>query len=647
MEQAFIAQRYDGDRPDPLPGRRLSEPAPGIIEIAGTSRPGLVVTAPHATNHTRSGEVKWADRGTGGLALLLAELTGCGALIAVGGLTAEPGDANFDAHHPLKDRLAQLAPVAVVDLHGMRTRDGMDVDLGFGEGALPEGFLAALDRSDLQVTRNALFDAMRPTTVAAFAQARGVPAVQIEIGAHLRPPDGEPQALARLVTDLTAAVELEATEVPAAQSAAGTAPGPMPDDAPQTVAHRLDTVLARIPSGVPMAVLHPDLLPGTRGPVPVTVQVGDRKAVAWAWRSDADGIPERLRELPPTRAGLTRMTVAALTGGSGLTAGSGVVDQADLVVPPMSRLRVVSALGDDLPGPHEVQVSPQEFAAPAAYLLVRDGVVTWVTAVPREHVRPGTVRIAHQYRLLTAVRAVPGEARDPEDPQHLVLVAAPRDMIDRPTAPSWSRRAMVAVDQWSERLWRRLLRAPEFSARVIQAHAGDDGESVVALGRGTFDRIGVAPGMQVIVRWGGREAVARAVEEHEPPSGAETARAEQRVNKLWPETPDDLPGQDIVRMSAHLRAQLGAPVSTVVTVRRRMRTFVTANLYKFALPVAGLALAVYQINDPRWPVIGGAAAVMALFALARLRMPKPPRHPRVDRDWVDTMASPDERDEDG
>ncbi|GAA1872163.1 hypothetical protein [Myceligenerans crystallogenes] len=631
LERAFAARRYDGDRPEALPGRSLTEPSPGIVEIAGTSRPGLVVTAVHATNHARHGTAKWADRGTGGLALLLAELTGCGALVAVGSLAAEPGDANFDAAHPLKDRLAELAPGVVLDLHGMRTRDGFDVDLGCGEGALPERLLAALDAAPLRVTRNALFDAMRPTTVAAFAQARGIRAVQAEIGAHLRLPES---ADARLVAALAAGIEAEAAVSSPGLSAPGAAAA---KDAPRSVTHRLDTVLAPMFAGVPMVVLHPGLLPGAHGAVPVTVRAGGRSTIAWAWAADAAGVPSRLRELPPARAGLTRMTVAALTAGSGLGT---AVDRAEVVIPPMRRLRMVSALGDDLPGPHEVQVSGQDFPRPGAYLLVRDGVTEWVTAVPREHVRPGTVRIDHAHRTLTSVRTEPGTAPAPDAPGYLALVSAPRALVDRPYAAPAPRRAATAADQQAERLWRRVFGAPEFSARVLQAHTGDDSTSVVTLSRGAFDRIGITPGMEVIVRWGGREAVARAVEEHEEPLNPDqAAKRQQRVNLVWPDVPAELSAQDVVRLSVRLRAQLGAPVSTVVTVRRRMRTYLTANLYKFAVPVAGFGLAIHQINDPRWPVIGGAAAVMTLFALARLRMPRPPRHPRVDKRWIDKMAS--------
>jgi len=197
LEEPFAAAGYDGD-----PG---AGDADGLL-VVGSVAPVVVVTAPHACNHRRDGRAKLADRGTGGLALLLAEVTGCAAVVALGGAG---GDANWDEHHPLKERVAALRPAVVVDLHGMRTRPGYDLDLGLGPGPRPEGTDAAVEAlrgSGLRVTTDGLFDAMRPTTVTAWAQAHGVPAVQIEVGAHLRPPVAGEQGQERLARALLAAL---------------------------------------------------------------------------------------------------------------------------------------------------------------------------------------------------------------------------------------------------------------------------------------------------------------------------------------------------------------------------------------------------------------------------------------------------------
>lgn len=197
LEAPFAADGYAGD-PD------AGDPD-GLV-VVGAAAPTVVVTAPHACNHRRDDRTKLADRGTGGLALLLAEVTGCAAVVALG---AAGGDANWDAHHQLKDRLAALRPAAVVDLHGMRTRPGYDLDLGLGPGVRPAGTDAAVEAlraTGLRVTTDGLFDAMRPTTVTAWAQAQGVPAVQVEVGAHLRPPVAGEQGQERLAGALLAAL---------------------------------------------------------------------------------------------------------------------------------------------------------------------------------------------------------------------------------------------------------------------------------------------------------------------------------------------------------------------------------------------------------------------------------------------------------
>ncbi|MEV0894209.1 hypothetical protein [Promicromonospora sp. NPDC050262] len=601
FEQIFSQDRYEGGVP-PWPSSisdSVSEPTPGLLEIAGTTRPDVVVTAPHATNHERDGATKVADRGTGGLALLLAQLTGCTALVAL----STAGDANFDEEHPLKARLAELRPTVVIDLHGMRSRPASEVDLGTGTGLAPADMVAALISSSLRVTTNEIFDAMRPTTVTSFAQARGIASVQVEIGAHLRPPSGEPRSLARLVDALVGAIERPVLPV-----SSGLAPVPV-----------------RIASGLPTAVVHPDLLRGTDGPLPVTVTAGDRVTAAWAWSAAADGVPAEARDLSPGQLGVSRRLGAALGGASSVS----------VRVPPVTPLRTVAALVDDMPGVDEVQVNRSD-VRPGIYLLTQRGVTAWVRAVAREHVQPGTVRLAYQLRLLTASD---GDATD----RDVLLVAAAPEVITQDLPAGRLRRIRDAVDRTLECLWRALFRAPEFSARVVQAHAGDDGASIVALHPAVFDRIGIASGQQVLVRWGGREAVALAVTDHDPPvAGAQSAsiRRVQRVNRLWPDLPDGMSPHVTMRLSTRLREQLGAPVATVVTVRRRMRPVLVQNLNSLVVPLASLVLAGAALPDPHWPTLGLGTALMSVFALARLRIPEPRSRARVDEGWVEEMAEP-------
>ncbi|MFD7309876.1 hypothetical protein [Promicromonospora sp. NPDC059942] len=601
FEQIFSQDRYEGGVP-PWPSAiadSVSEPTPGLLEIAGTKRPDVVVTAPHATNHERDGATKVADRGTGGLALLLARLTGCTALVA----QSTAGDANFDEEHPLKARLTELRPAIVIDLHGMRSRPESDVDLGTGTGVAPADVVAALMGCGLRVTTNEIFDAMRPTTVTSFAQARGIAAVQVEIGAHLRLPSGEPEELSRLVTALAAAIECSASQ-------------------PRT---RFTAVPVKIPSGLATVVVHPDLLSGIHGPVPVTVSTDVRSTVAWAWSAAADGIPDGARDLLPEEIGASRALSDAMNSAVSLS----------VRVPPVIPLRTRAALARDMPAADEVHVNPAD-VVPGTYLLVRNGVTAWVRAVARDHVREGSLRLAYQLRLLIA-------SDGDVDDGLVALVAAPSEVIRRRAQDKRFRRLGSAVDHTLERLWRALFRAPDFTARVVQAHAGDDGAPVIALHPAVFDRIGVESGQQVLVRWGGREVAALAVADHDPPETGVppvSIKKVQRVNRLWPHLPEGMSPHVVVRMSSSLRNDLGAPVATVVTVRRRLRPVLVGNLNALVVPLASLVLAGAALPDPHWITLGLGTALMSVFALARLRIPHPRSGARVDEGWVEEMAEP-------
>lgn len=207
LEAPFAARRYAGDRTAIRSiASRGREVRPGAFHLPATRRAHALVTAVHATNHTRQGRVKYADRGTGGLALLLAELTGCGALVVVGA----PGDANHDAAHPFKDALLDVEPGMehVVDLHGAVELDGGHVDLGTGHGAVPAAFIESLQHADdLRVSTNAKFSARDPNRVTTFAQRCGLAAVQVEIAAIARPPAVGLPLCQRVLTGLAAALE--------------------------------------------------------------------------------------------------------------------------------------------------------------------------------------------------------------------------------------------------------------------------------------------------------------------------------------------------------------------------------------------------------------------------------------------------------
>lgn len=184
-EARFAANRYDGD-PTYSPARN------GLFVADGGAESKAIVTAGHAVNHVRDGQSKRADRGTGGLALLLAERTGAAAYVMA---SRDYGDSNHDPCHPLKTALgAAFGPNrAVIDLHGMGGHGGADVVIGTGGDVRFGGSLAvraerAFRANGLSVQIDDHFAATGPHRIVQYAHQHDVPAIQIELSARLRPP---------------------------------------------------------------------------------------------------------------------------------------------------------------------------------------------------------------------------------------------------------------------------------------------------------------------------------------------------------------------------------------------------------------------------------------------------------------------------
>lgn len=123
-EKIFSANNYDGSGDENYK----------IIE--GTIP--MMLSAPHAANHFRDGQKKWADLYTGGIALYLQQVTGC-HLIYNACFTEK--DPNFDAPEnndyqiKLKKHLQKMeqkgSPIYVLlDLHGSATTREYAVELG-------------------------------------------------------------------------------------------------------------------------------------------------------------------------------------------------------------------------------------------------------------------------------------------------------------------------------------------------------------------------------------------------------------------------------------------------------------------------------------------------------------------------------------
>jgi hypothetical protein len=176
---------------------RLVKPARGT---------GVLVAAPHAVAHQRDGVVKRADMWTGGLALLLAELTGAAAVVETSGA----GDPSWEPH-AFKDAVATLEPRVLVDLHAMRSPLEV-VELGTGEPhGLPPTHVAVVVREHLTDAGIATivdhrFPARGAHTLVQWARERALPAVQVEVSVRLVPPFAPEASALALIRGLSEAI---------------------------------------------------------------------------------------------------------------------------------------------------------------------------------------------------------------------------------------------------------------------------------------------------------------------------------------------------------------------------------------------------------------------------------------------------------
>jgi len=166
--------------------------SPPIRYLQGL-RTNILVTAVHAVNITRDSRPKQADRGTAGLVLWLHDRA------EVDGLIVEQ-DTPDAVTGLIMDRLTRIRSrlELVVDLHGMLDQRGIDLEIGTGGSRDSTVLTAASDLADrakasgLCAVTDEVFRATRPDCVVTLCTQLGIPAVQIELAARIRPPKGEP-----------------------------------------------------------------------------------------------------------------------------------------------------------------------------------------------------------------------------------------------------------------------------------------------------------------------------------------------------------------------------------------------------------------------------------------------------------------------
>jgi hypothetical protein len=371
--------------------------------------------------------------------------------------------------------------------------------------------------------------------------------------------------------------------------------------------------LSRLPSSIPVVVVPDHVLAATTGPVPVDIERDGSRTPAWAWAERAWGDTgdaadaARPAELEERRTfWLSRLAFERL----GLAVGAETAT-ISLVVPDPKPLVPVLPLVHDIPDNNEVQVAADAGLGWGSQIMVRHGVAVWVSLVPRDHVRPGTVRISNHLRAVTG----PSEASPVEqDTLFFPPLATEQGRVRK-------RLTIAAVNGWlrtaTERCLRWFFLAPEQTMRLVPAHPDDEHLHVVTLQDVALTRLGIRSGDGVILRWGTTEVEVTAVADHDPLG---FGSADIRPDPTRPLPARDMPQHLAVRVPTALRHVMDLPAASAVTVRRSTRSVLARNLNSLVIPVASLALAGAALNDPNWALLICGAIATAVLGLSRLRM---------------------------
>lgn len=168
----------------------------------------VLVSAPHACAHSRNGELKMQEEYTGAIALYLAQVCDCHAIVARHQADEDP---NWHVESEYKNAIQSLVERHnigfLIDLHGMMNRYHMGVAIGTIKGGscdpsmvephfIDAGFVSAevhgLQQS-VEAWRNVVVDHPRFTggvvnhTVTRFvAQQLNIQSVQIELASEVR-----------------------------------------------------------------------------------------------------------------------------------------------------------------------------------------------------------------------------------------------------------------------------------------------------------------------------------------------------------------------------------------------------------------------------------------------------------------------------
>lgn len=190
--------------------------AENTLVLPGNS--GIIVSAPHATNHIRLNKYKIHERYTGALSALMHCLMGTTSIYSNSVLISDP---NYYDNCPYKTILEDISSNYkynfLLDIHGTGEEREFDIYPGIGKDKefllgqtnILDDFYNTAEKYGISSGSLDKFPASKQQTVTKYAATQlGIPSMQIEINKRYRLPDKDPESFLLLIEFLRDFLEL-------------------------------------------------------------------------------------------------------------------------------------------------------------------------------------------------------------------------------------------------------------------------------------------------------------------------------------------------------------------------------------------------------------------------------------------------------
>jgi gamma-glutamylcyclotransferase (GGCT)/AIG2-like uncharacterized protein YtfP len=177
------------------------------IVLPGTN--GLIVSAPHATNHIRLNKYKIYERYTAAISALMHSLTGASSFYTN---TVSIADPNYYDHCNYKNRLKEFTSKNtnnfLLDIHGTGEERECDIYPGIGSNKefllghteILDDFYRISAKYGISIGSLDKFPALKQQTVTKYCATQlKIPSMQIEINKKYRKPNNSPEKFLDLV----------------------------------------------------------------------------------------------------------------------------------------------------------------------------------------------------------------------------------------------------------------------------------------------------------------------------------------------------------------------------------------------------------------------------------------------------------------